>query len=143
MQSDEVIDRASEPTRPIYLRTVPREGKPIRTVTDDDPWPPDPPAGPTSRDPMPNLDPVIAQLGQEPRPPHVEGVFRSPSQAFPDAASAPVVPKVLRRRKRAATLADAEAEAEQRQEDERNQEDALQDDEEAERQAGEDAESQQ
>jgi hypothetical protein len=143
VHSDEVIDRAAEPTRPIYLRTVPREGKPIRTVTDDDPWPPDPPSELTSRDPMPNLDPVIAQLGQEPRQPHVEGVFRSPSQHSPATKPASVVPKVLRRRKRAATLADAEAEAEQRREDERNQEDALQDEEEAEREAGEDAESQQ
>jgi hypothetical protein len=138
---DEVIDRAAEPTRPIYLRTVPREGKPIRTVSEDDPWPPDTPAELTPRDPMPNLDPVIAQLGQEPRHPHVEGVFRSPSQTAP-AEPAPVVPKVLRRRKRSATLADAEAEAEQRREDERNQEDALQDEEEAEREADEDAESQ-
>lgn len=146
VQSDEVIDRAAEPTRPIYLRTVPREGKPIRTVTEEDPWPPDAPSGLTSRDPMSNVDPVIAQLGGEPQRPHVEGVFRSPSQTVPGPAAtdpAPVAPKVLRRRKRAATLADAEAEAEQRQEDERNQEDALQDEEEAERQAGEDAESQQ
>jgi hypothetical protein len=143
VHSDEVIDRAAEPTRPIYLRTVPREGRPIRTVSDDDPWPPDAPAERASRDPMPNLDPVIAQLGEEPRHPHVEGVFRSPSQAAPGARPAPVVPAVLRRRKRAETLADAEAEAEQRQEDERNREDALQDEQEAERDADEDAGTQQ
>lgn len=82
---DEVIDRAAEPTRPIYLRTVAREGKPIHTA---DPGHalsrPDLRKAFQPASPTPNVDPVIAQLGvapQQGRPPHEEGVFRSPSQA--------------------------------------------------------------
>lgn len=131
---EEVIDRAAEPTRPIYLRTVARGGKPIHTA---DPGHalsrPDLRKAFAPTAPMPNVDPVIAQLGgapREDRPPHEEGVFRSPSQVLGGAA-----PELE-------ALVKAEAEAEQRQEDERNQEDALQDEQEARREAGEDAETQ-
>lgn len=157
----EIIDRAAEPTRPIYLRTIPRDVKPIYTAD---------PGHALSRpevrqailpDPaMPNVDPVIAQLGAKPiqdRPPHQEAVFRSPSQmaaeaappAQPDsppAAAAPAKaegqPRVRRSLLRAEAQADAEAQAEQRQEDERNLEDTVQDDDEAARQTDEDAETQ-
>jgi hypothetical protein len=144
---EEIIDRTAEPRRPIYLRTIPRDdAKPIMTA---DPVPPptdpsQPSMASSTRGSMPNVDPVIAQLGQEPPGHHVRGVFRAPSQLpDPPAASTPVTArKKGSRAKRAASLAAAESEAEQRQEDERNHEDTLQDEEEAERDAGEDAETQ-
>lgn len=69
VDAEEIIDRTAEPTRPIYLRTVPKPvspevEKPVATA--DRPAPltrPDPPSFLTSRDPMPNVDPVISQLG--------------------------------------------------------------------------------
>ena len=127
VEADEIIDRAAEPTRPIYLRTIAREGKPIHTAD---------PGHALSRPDVqkalgvtslkPDVDPVIAQLGgpasAEPLRPvdrgtHEEAVFRSPSQL---------------------AQLEAESEAEQRKEDERNQEDALQDEQEARQQADED-----
>lgn len=47
---DEIIDRAAEPTRPIYLRAIPHDVKAIYTT------------------------------GTGARPPHEEAVFRAPSQ---------------------------------------------------------------
>ena len=59
-----IIDRTAEPTRPIYLRTLPK-AKPVLTA--DRPETalsgPDPSVPLTSRAPMANVDPVIAQLG--------------------------------------------------------------------------------
>jgi type IV secretory pathway VirB10-like protein len=132
-----IIDRTAEPTRPIYLRTVPR-AIPIRTADRaSDLSPPDAPSGPTSRAPMPNVDPVIAQLGGRPpgeaEPPHEEAVFRSPTQLAADAAAAlsrqrgAALAKAARIVRAKADQATAEGEAEDRQEDERNQEDTLQD----------------
>jgi hypothetical protein len=127
VEFDEVIDRAAEPTRPIYLRTVPHDVKPIYAV------------GPA----RPNQDPVIAQLGADPvRPPHEPAVFRAPSQfpksADPGATGAGKKNQRLAAR-RAEAQARAEAEAEQRQEEERNHEDALQDEVEAAQDADEDS----
>lgn len=89
--AEDIIDRTAEPARPIYLRTVPRIVKPETMTpvdTADRPVPLAPAVTPrflTSRDPVPNADPVISQLGgrrtdDAPRPPHQKGVFRSPSQ---------------------------------------------------------------
>ena len=187
---EEVIDRTAAPTRPIYLRTVPktpqvvpRVAKPIRTADPEHALSgPDLPSGLTSRAPMPNRDAVIDQLGgarlaDPPEPPtrelafHEPGVFRSPSQMPPPAVAATPSPDPTAiapfgpaaNAARAAALAKAaelmtaakakahraeasqaqaaaEDEAEQRQEDDRNNEDALQDDEEAARALDEDAE---
>ncbi|MFA5944164.1 MAG: hypothetical protein WC876_06835 [Candidatus Thermoplasmatota archaeon] len=149
---DELIDRTAEPTRPIYLRTHPRTLRPISTVH---PEPSarglrsDPVSPSIAGNPMPNVDPVIAQLGQAPkgtRPPHEEGVFRSPMSSMPAKAPAALdtndAAAIARRSPGIEALADAEADAEQRQEDERNQEDALQDEQEALAEADEDAETQ-
>lgn len=115
----EIIDRTVEPAKPIYLRSVPR---------------PEPKAGPvgvadapvnpiflTSRSPasasvapakpmapLDNADPVISQLGVDPK----------------DRAARRHEATRLRR---AEEQAAAEAEAAQRQEEEREQESALQD----------------
>jgi hypothetical protein len=148
-----IIDRTAEPTRPIYLRTLPK-AKQVLTADRPDPRSiPDLPSAPTSRDPMPNLDPVISQLGgarvADPADLfHEEAVFRSPTQvAEADAATiaslrAATVARAARLANAKAAQATAEGEAEQRQEDERNQEDALQDEEEALQDADEDAETQ-
>src|SRR5688572_21823358 len=95
VESEEIIDRAAEPTRPIYLRTIPHDVKPIYTARPGRGLsPPDArPSSPGDPD-MPNVDPVIAQLGAKPiqdRPPHEaheEAVFRAPSQ-FPDPLPGP------------------------------------------------------
>jgi hypothetical protein len=131
VEFDEVIDRAAEPTRPIYLRTVPHDVKPIYAV------------GPA----RPNQDPVIAQLGADPlRAPHEPAVFRAPSQ-FPKPPPGPGATGAGKKNqrlaaRRAEAQARAEAEAEQRQEEERNHEDALQDEVEAAQDADEDSETQ-
>lgn len=152
---DELIDRTVEPTRPIYLRTAPRDVRPIHTVH------PEPDVLPASSDPlflkpkglMSNVDPVIAQLGRDPpppavpaRPPHEEGVFRSPSSTGAAAVNEASTGSPERAGPSATgmeSLADAEAAAEQRQEDERNQEDALQDEQEELSDAEDDADSRQ
>lgn len=152
---EEVIDRSAEPTRPIYLRTIPHDVKPIYTARPG----PDLPrlqerksVAPASA--KPDRDPVIEQLGARPvgdRPPHKKGVFRSPSQLPPEPDAEPLgIGARTRKRpakapaslaiRRAEAQAMAEAEAEQRQEDERNQEDALQDEAEAAEEADEDGE---
>ena len=148
-----IIDRTAEPARPIYLRTIPRPAAPaLAAGRIPDLSPPDAPSAPTSRAPMPNVDPVIAQLGgappAEPDPLHEEAVFRSPTQL---AAAPPPTTPVLRatalakaarmaqaRAAASAAQALAEGEAEQRQEDERNQEDTLQDEQEARQDAADD-----
>ncbi|MEA3167046.1 MAG: hypothetical protein QOJ26_1930 [Thermoplasmata archaeon] len=139
---EEIIDRTAEPTRPIYLRSVPKDGgKPIATVFPG----PDEPAErkrPTPHTPGPNADPVITQLGSEPVVPqilreHEPGVFHSPSQD-PPVPGAKASPHAVVQAKNIEDLAIAEDAAEQRQEDERNQEDTLQDDEEALAEADED-----
>lgn len=101
MDAYEVIDRAAEPTRPIYLRSVPKHGGAIDAPASKDP-------APTTQSPSRQSDPVIDQLG-------------GPLPARTSAA----------RPRRAEALAQAEAEAEQRQEEQRDQEDALQDEQEA------------
>jgi hypothetical protein len=154
--AEEIIDRSAEPTRPIYLRSVPKGSrKPIHTALGDDDWPsPVVPALPASQVAalppkqvaavaMPNVDPVIAQLGTDPpwREGHDEGVFKAPSDprvVSPDAA-APPAPK--RAERNAEALAAAEAEAEERQESVRNQEDLLNDEQEASEDADEDSDS--
>ena len=139
----EIIDRAAEPTRPIYLRTIPHDVKPIYTAD---------PGHALSRpdvrraiapDPArPDVDPVIAQLGAKSladRPPHEEAVFHAPSEFASQPLPQPVTPGPAQL---AEKQANAEAEAEQRQEDERNHEDTLQDEAEAVQEADEDAETQ-
>lgn len=83
---DEIIDRSAEPTRPIYLRSVPRPHGPPAGLRDL--------ARPTGDDvrrlggAMPNVDPVVAQLGRDPAWPrrhHEPWVFRSPTAAGGDS----------------------------------------------------------
>lgn len=86
----EIVDRTAEPTRPIYLRSVPKpEGKPIRTARSDL----EADALNAGFGPMggaPGADPVISQLGREAvrEPRHVPGIFRSPSQQAREEAEA-------------------------------------------------------
>lgn len=86
-----IIDRTAEPTRPIYLRTVPKE-KPVMTADRPDPLlVRDPPSAPGMRDTAPDVDPVISRLGgalTADRADHEEGVFRSPSQQADDDVEA-------------------------------------------------------
>ncbi len=102
LADEEILDRTVEPMKPIYLRSVPK-----------------PDAQPA---PMSNVDPVIAQLGKEPRPP--------PASDDTDATPG-----------RAEAQAFAEAEAEERQEEARGQEDAMQDEAEALQDEADDRES--
>jgi hypothetical protein len=141
--AEEIIDRMAEPTRPIYLRSVPKGSrKPIHTAMSGNDWPSPvvhsvpPPGGPGHR----NVDPVIAQLGRDPR--HQPGVFKAPSDLplpVPDKAQAKRkasnAAKATKASANAKAQADAEEQAEDRQESERNQEDLLSD----EREAAEDA----
>ncbi|MHB1261109.1 MAG: hypothetical protein ACYC2H_05275 [Thermoplasmatota archaeon] len=149
---DELIDRTVEPTRPIYLRTAARDVRPIYTAHPEpaEVWSPSDSPSSTPKGPMPNIDPVIAQLGQAPnmapreaRPAHEEAVFRSPSSTVPPRA--PQTESSAGGNPGQAIgiedLAAAEAEAEQRQEDERNQEDALQDEQEELADADDDADT--
>lgn len=144
---DELIDRTIEPTRPIYLRTATRDVRPIYTAHPEpaEVWSRSDSPSSTPKGPMPNIDPVIAQLGQAPkeaRPPHEEAVFRAPSSAAStDLQAGGPTGKGASRAIGFEALADAEAEAEQRQEDERNQEDALQDEQEEQADADDDADS--
>lgn len=148
VSGEELIDRTVEPARPIYLRSVPRDVRPIYTVHDEpaDPWTASDAPSSTPKGPMANADPVIAQLGRDPspstvaaRPPHEEGVFRSPTSGALGAAA----PRPANRVSGIEALAEAEAAAEQRQEDERNQEDALQDEQEELADADDDASARQ
>ena len=127
VELDEIIDRAAEPTRPIYLRTIPHDVKPIYTA---DPGHalsrPDVRAAIAPDPAMPNVDPVIAQLGA-----------KAPRDRDPHRPA-----KKSDQAEKADKLATAEAEAEQRQEDDRNHEDTLQDEAEAVQEADEDAETQ-
>lgn len=111
----EIIDRTVEPAKPIYLRSVPR-AKPAEAqagavapvvLTSRAPRPPSfagaPPLAPTA-----GGDPVIAQLGADPA----------------ERLAAVKKAERLRREEQQAT---AEAEAGERQEEDREQESALQD----------------
>lgn len=78
----EIVDRTAEPTRPIYLRSIPKpEGKPI-TTGHPEREPDEPGSGFGPMGGAPGADPVISQLGRDAvrEPRHVPGVFRSPSQ---------------------------------------------------------------
>lgn len=137
--AEEIIDRLAEPTRPIYLRSVPHGStKPIHTALSDPDWPspvvhsvPDP-----GRSALRDVDPVIAQLGRDHPRRHVPGVFKAPSdpRVPPDKAAPPDKANAKRKARKAganaAAQADAEAQAEDRQESERNQEDTLSDEQE-------------
>lgn len=107
----EILDRAAEPTRPIYLLSIPKGG-----------------ANPTvkTRQAVLSGDPVISQLGKEPRE-HEPGVFRSPSQGLPFASPSGTSSAA----RNAAALAAAEAEAQERQEADRNHDDSLMEEQEA------------
>lgn len=147
---NEIIDRTAEPTKPIYLRSVPRVTDGIvapaerarleRAARGDvvpriltKPAPDAPRDAPKVKGPMPNLDPVISQLGLEPQRPvdHSGSVFqatpfRSPSQGPAPAAPAPFA-SLSAKAKKAELQAQAEAEAEQRQEEDRDMANSLQD----------------
>lgn len=149
---NEIIDRTAEPTKPIYLRSVPKARDAIvvpgqggfeRAKSGDvvpriltKPAPDAPRDAPEVKGPMPNLDPVISQLGLEPQRPvdHSGSVFqathfRSPSQGPAAAAPAPFA-SLSAQAKRAQLQAEAEAEAERRQEEDRDMANSLQDEQE-------------
>ena len=120
LDPEEILDRTLEPTKPIYLRTVPRASDPGATGT-----------GPPSarKPPRPaEARTVIDQLGADPDP------LPSPVPGIlPDALdlSEPVRPRLYRGYKEDSGKALAEAEAEERQEEQRNAEDLEQDEMEA------------
>lgn len=114
----EVIDRTVEPSKPIYLRSVPRAEAPAKAT--------------------PKGDPVINQLGTEPRyltevkatEPAGAGVAARVGPPIADAEAMAVAD--------AEATAVAEAAAEERQEEDREQEGQAQDDAEDEDDARED-----
>ncbi|MEK6976237.1 MAG: hypothetical protein AABY18_07835 [Candidatus Thermoplasmatota archaeon] len=115
LAAEEIIDRTVEPTKPIYLRSVPKANASSP-----------PPA--TLPSPISNVDPVIAQLGVEPR-------YRTPvaPSQMGTTTTADADDKAL---------ALAEAEAEQRQEEDREQDGSQQDDQDDERDARDDLDGQ-
>jgi hypothetical protein len=149
--AEEIIDRTVEPTKPIYLRSVARPAaKPTTSTLAVAPLPaltdaliPEPA---NAQPPLPNADPVIAQLGAEARPGRTDPrMLAQPTAVHPASPPASgaifsesVPPTLSRSAKRAEEQATAEAEAEQRQEEQREEEGILQDEQEALDEADED-----
>lgn len=122
----EVIDRTVEPSKPIYLRSVPRAEAPAKAT--------------------PKGDPVINQLGTAPRyltevkatEPAGAGVAARVGPPIADAEGMAVADAETMAVADAEAMAVAEAAAEQRQEEDREQEGQAQDDAEDEDDARED-----